>query len=218
MRWRLRTSRLAKTERKLALMQVTQVPHHLFLVFTIAVVLGLMIQAGVFLVLFVASLRIIRKVDRVVDQLSSKSIPMLNQVQHILQDLTPKIAVISENLTKTSTTVREQVTHVNTTVDDVVDRSRAQVVRADEMVSAVLNSVVHATHTVHSGINAPVRQAQRVVNGLRVGLATLFAPRNGHATTERYAASEAHIHDVPEYDGDRFSSRRAHDRVESDDL
>ena len=81
---------------------------------------------------------------------------------------------VSSQIVEITSTVRDQTKHVNTTVDDVVGKTNAQLAKVDEMVSAVIGSIAHAGATVQSGVSKPVRKVNGLLQGLKVGVETLF--------------------------------------------
>ena len=164
-------------------MEVTQVPSTLFLIFTIAVVLSIIVQLFVFISLSMTVRKTIQKLETLAEQMGGKAIPLMTQAHGLVAELTPKINIISTNLADISTTVRSQTQHVNTTVGDVVDRTRVQAARVDDIVSAVLNGVVHAGATIQSGVNKPVRQVNGIMNGLRVGFETFLNTKTRRTAT-----------------------------------
>ena len=180
-------------------MQVTQVPQTLFLVFTIAVVLSVVVQAAVFLGLYFAVRTAMAKTEKITNDLSLKALPILTQTRAIVEDLSPKLRVITANLVEVSTTLRNQTEHVNSTVGDVVDKTRHQAERVDEMVSAVLDSVTHAGATIQSGVRKPVRQVNGVLNGIRAGLESLLSSnRRKNPPTTAYGSAGYPVSAAPE--------------------
>lgn len=191
-------------------MQVTPVPYTLALIFTIAVVISIVIQAAVFLGLFLVASATIKKLMATLDEVKGKAMPIVGDVRNIVQDVTPKVKTISGHLVDISATVRDQTKHVNSTVDDVVDKTRAQADRVDEMVSAVLTSLSHAGSTVSSGVSKPARKVGSVLHGLRVSIESLLSHKKGSAHTNgavyttvdedaaaRYSATGQTIHPPP---------------------
>jgi hypothetical protein len=153
--------------------------HTLSLIFVIAVVASIVVQACVFLGLFIVVAVALKKVTALTTELSGKAMPIVGEVRAIVQDLNPKIKTVSGNVVDITSAVREQTQHVNTTVEDVVDRTRAQAVKVDDMVSAVLGSISHAGAAVQSGVGKPVRKAGSLIHALRVGFGVLFGGAQG---------------------------------------
>ncbi len=184
-------------------MQVIAVPQTLFLIFTIAVVICVIIQAGVFLGLYLIARTAVAKAEKLSTDLSGKALPILVQVRGIAEDLSPKLKVISANLVEISTTLKDQTRHVNTTVGEVVDKTRHQADRVDEMVSAILDGVTHAGATIQAGVNKPVRQVSGILQGLRAGLESWFTkskPARPYANGTAAEESRAHVVvDTPDF-------------------
>ncbi len=111
--------------------------------------------------------------------------------------------MLSDKLVEMSTTVKEQTKHVNSTVGDVVDKTRHQAERVDEMVSAILNGVSHAGATIQAGVTKPARQVSGILQGLRAGIESLFSKskttgrpyQNGTVAEE----SRAHVVNTPDF-------------------
>ncbi len=161
----------------------------IFIIFTAVTSIGVLIQAGVLLGGFLAARKTLKKAEALADQASTHLIPALVSTRHALEDLAPKLKVISANLVEVSTTLKNETSHVSTTFDEMVDKTRHQAERVDEMVTAVLNSIAHATSTIQHGVAAPFRQLSGVFSGLRAGMDVLRSkPRhNHHADEDRFA-------------------------------
>jgi methyl-accepting chemotaxis protein len=177
-------------------MQPIEVPQLLFLIFTIAIVLSVVVQTVVTVMLILTARKAVEKIEDLTDTLSLRALPLIAQSRLIIEDMSPKLRVISANLVEISTTLKNQTTHVNSTVGEVVDKTRNQAERVDEMVTAVLNSMAHAGETIHAGVSKPVRQVNGVLNALRAGLESYFAKSAPapHRYTNGATASESHVH------------------------
>jgi methyl-accepting chemotaxis protein len=156
-------------------MRQIEVPEILFLIFTIVVVLSLALQTWVIVTLLVTARKAVEKVEQLSGDFTTKALPILAQTRAIVEDLSPKLKVISANLVEVSTTLKDQTKHVNATVGDVVDKTRQQADRVDEMVSAILDGVSHAGATIQAGVSKPVRQVNGIFQGLRAGLESFFS-------------------------------------------
>jgi hypothetical protein len=71
--------------------------------------------------------------------------------------------------------VRGQLGRLDATVNDVLDRTRLQVIRADELLNRTMDRVEETTEMVHKTVVSPVRQLSGLMQGLTVGLEFLFA-------------------------------------------
>jgi hypothetical protein len=69
---------------------------------------------------------------------------------------------------------------VDATVNDLIDRTRLQVIRADEIVSRTMDRVEETTEIMHKTVVSPVRQVSGLIRGLTVGVEALFGGRRRH--------------------------------------
>jgi hypothetical protein len=70
--------------------------------------------------------------------------------------------------------VRGQLERIDATVTDVVDRTRLQVIRADELLNRTMDRIEETSEVVHRTVVSPVRQLSGLMQGLTVGLESLF--------------------------------------------
>jgi hypothetical protein len=80
-------------------------------------------------------------------------------------------------VSESSTLVRAQIERLDATVNDAIDRTRLQVIRADELLSRTLDRVESTTDMVHKTVVSPVRQLLGLVQGITSGLDFLFGGR-----------------------------------------
>lgn len=143
------------------------------LILTIVIGVGVLLQAGVLLGMLVALLKTREKLHALTSRLEEHAVPMLATSRSLLEDLSPKVKIITANLVDTSATLRSQAEQVKTAVEDISARTRQQTSRVDGMVTTTLNSIAEASSALERGIAVPLRQVNGVLNGLRVGLETL---------------------------------------------
>src|SRR5438128_1229085 len=99
------------------------------------------IQAGIMVALFLAVRKSSARMETLAIELKSKAIPTIEAANAFLTELRPKVDVIVENVTNTTGMVRSQIQRLDATVSDVVDRTRLQVIRADELLSRTTHKV-----------------------------------------------------------------------------
>jgi methyl-accepting chemotaxis protein len=148
-------------------MQIVQVPLWLFITATIALLVCLLIQAGILLAIGLAAIKGLRFAESLGNNVTGKALPLLEQVRFILEDLAPKVRAVTADIVELSATARTQAKHVNSTVDDVVEKTREQAARVDEMVSAALNGVAHAASTIQEGVKVPARRVGTLFHDVR---------------------------------------------------
>jgi len=92
-------------------------------------------------------------------------------------ELRPKVQAVFDNLVETTATVRSEVQRVDATVNDVMDRARLQVIRADEMLTRTFDRVEHTSDVVTRTVVSPVRQVTGIVRGVTAGVEFLLGNR-----------------------------------------
>jgi hypothetical protein len=77
---------------------------------------------------------------------------------------------IVANVEHSARLARTQVERIDATVSDVVDRTRLQVIRADELVNRTLDRVEETSDMVQRTVVSPIRQLAGVLQGVSAGL------------------------------------------------
>jgi hypothetical protein len=155
----------------------------------IAVVLQMVILAA----MYFSTKRATQRVEALAKQLEEKAIPALTQAHEMLTEARPKLTVILDNMSVTSTTVREQAERINVTLSDIVDRTRLQVIRADEIVSRSMDRVEETAEAVHHVVLSPVRQMSAMMTGLFAGIGEYVGGRKVRHQREAVPQDEMFI-------------------------
>jgi len=145
-----------------------------------AVVLQMLILAG----MFVALRKLSSNLQSVADEVKTQALPLLEngkrlqaQVQHVLDTSTPKLELVLDNAAAITTTAHASIGRVESTLNDVLDRARLQVIRADEMVTRAMDQVEETTEKVAHSVTSPVKHASGIVHGISTGFGTFFGQK-----------------------------------------
>lgn len=144
--------------------------NNVFLVFVAVITAAFVVQAGVMVGLFLAVRKSSTRMESLAAEVKTKTVPMLESAQSLITELRPKIEQVVENVAQSTSVVREQMHRLDLTVNDVLDRTRLQVIRADEMVSRTLDKVEETTEAVHRTVVSPIRRASGLYQGITAGL------------------------------------------------
>jgi hypothetical protein len=155
----------------------------------IAVVLQMVILAA----MYFSTKKATQRVEALAKQLEEKAIPALTQAQEMLTEARPKLTMILDNMSATSTTAREQAERINVTLSDIVDRTRLQVIRADELVSRSMDRVEETAEAVHHVVLSPVRQMSAMMTGLFAGIGEYIGGRKVRHQQEAVPQDEMFI-------------------------
>jgi methyl-accepting chemotaxis protein len=163
----------------------TEIPPYVFVIFIAATAAGVLIQAGILLGMFLALIKMKKKIEDVIDEARVHLLPTIATSRTLVEDLGPKITAavndlapklktISSNVVETTSLVRREAENIKGAVDEVVGRSRNQAARVDGLVTGTLNGVEHATTTIQNGVQIPIRKISGWVAGLKAGVDVLF--------------------------------------------
>ena len=155
------------------------------IIFAAVVTISVIIQTCVLAGLFIASRKMQRKAQALMEDVRIHALPLLNTSRGMAEDLTPKIKTMASNLAETTSHLRGISEDVSGVVGDVAGRARAQAQHVDGMVQGTLDSISQAGDTIQRGLALPVRQLNGIVNGLRAGwnvICQKTPPRYGRGT------------------------------------
>jgi len=154
--------------------------------FIVVTAVAMLIQMGVLIALFLSVRRTSARLEHMADALESRAVPALEAAHGVLTDSRVRITEIVSNLAAVSSSLRSQVDRFDSTFGDAMDRTRRQVIRADNLVSRTIDHVEETTEIMHEGVIGPVRRVAGLVQGLTVGIDTFFKltskfPRREHS-------------------------------------
>ncbi len=153
---------------------------NLLRIFIAATTFAVVIQAGIMVALYFAVRKSTEKMEALATQVTTKTLPTLETVQEILVDLRPKLDVISVNLSESSNLLRNQLGRIDATLADVLDRTRLQVIRADELLNRTMDKVEETSEMVHKTVISPLRQVGGLIDAISTGVDVFFGQKRRH--------------------------------------
>jgi len=155
------------------------------------------LQAVVLFALYLAMRKLSARIQEVTDETQSRVFPLLENakvmqqdVKNLLETTRPKLDLVLDNLAHMTTTARANVERADATLNDLLDRVRLQVIRADEMVTRTMDRVEETSEKVQHSVMSPVRQVSGIVQAISVGVGTFFSNqkrrRNGGPSDEMF--------------------------------
>lgn len=142
----------------------------LLVVFIAVAAISILMQAGFTVATFFAARKAQRKIMNLADDVRLHALPAIMTSRELIQDVTPKLKLITENLTTITATLRSRTDQVGGLVGNVTERAQVQASRVDGMVKGTLDQLTNAVHAIEHGVAAPVRQVNGILNGLRAGM------------------------------------------------
>lgn len=176
------------------------IPAWIYITFTAVTAVGVMMQALVLLGMLFALKGALGRLNEVSKKAEEHVLPVLQSTRSLLEEVSPKLKVAAQNALEVTQTAREvSVTARNESaklaaaLDDVLQRAAVQTSRLDEIVTAALNSVAHATGMVQRAVATPVRQVAALLNGLRAGFDVLRRKEHDAEQEAVHAAEGDHF-------------------------
>ncbi len=154
---------------------------------------ALIVQVGLLVAILQAVKKSTAKMESLADEVQRRALPTLDAAQQLVQTSGPKVQEILSNLAASSTTLKGQLERVDATVSDIVDRTRLQIIRTDELISRTLDKVEETTEVVHHTVISPVRQVAGIVSGVTAVVGSIFTRRGREHQRERAAHDEMFI-------------------------
>jgi hypothetical protein len=137
-------------------------------IFIAVTTIAVAVQAGILVALYVAVRKSTARMEALATEVKSKVLPTVETAQSLMVELRPKIDVISVNVAESSNLIRNQLGRLDATLTDALDRTRLQVIRADELLNRTMDRVEETSEVVHKTVLSPLRQ----VNGLMAAIST----------------------------------------------
>lgn len=153
-------------------------------VFIAVTAVAVVLQTGILLGLYLAVRKTTSRLESLATQVTTKALPALEAVQTTLTDLRPKIELMSTNFAESSNMVRNQLARFDATLTDALDRTRLQVIRADELLNRTMDKVEETSDAVHKTVISPLRQVNGLMSAISTGVEVFLGakrrqPKNG---------------------------------------
>jgi len=141
------------------------------------VVLAVMLQAAAMLGILFALLKMRREMEGLRSDVRQRLDPLAQAVAAILADSREPIRSIAANLAEVSRVLRDRAGQVDRVVEELVERSRLQIIRVDQMATELIAKVESTVDAVQRQVMKPIQEASAVLQGVRSGLQFLFSRR-----------------------------------------
>jgi len=149
-------------------------------VLTISVVVtgcAVLLQAGILVGMFIAMRRTSAKMESLAEEVKTKVLPAAELAQSMMTELRPKIVTLVDNVSVSTTVLRTQMERMDATLTDIIDRTRLQVIRADEFVNSTMDKLEETREAVQRTVVSPVRHISGLMHGVTAGVEAFFSRR-----------------------------------------
>jgi hypothetical protein len=141
---------------------------------------AVLLQALVMVALYLAVRKSTAKMEALATEVSAKALPTMDAMQNMLVELRPKIDVLTTNVAESSTLVRNQLGRIDATLTDALDRTRLQVIRADELLNRTMDKVEETSEIVHKTVVSPLRQVNGLMAAISTGVEVFLGQKRRH--------------------------------------
>jgi hypothetical protein len=153
-------------------------------VFIAATTFAVVIQAGILVGLYLAVRKSTARMEALAADFKNRVLPTVETAQDMLVELRPKIESMTANVSESATLVRNQLIRLDATVTDILDRTRLQVIRADELLNRTMDRVEETSEVVHKTVVSPLRQISGLMTAISAGVDVFLGqkrrqPKNG---------------------------------------
>ena len=136
--------------------------------FTGVTAAAVLLQALILGGMYFAMRKTSAKVEALAEEVKTKVLPTAELAHSMMEELRPKIATVVDNVSTSTTMLRTQMERVDATLTDIIDRTRLQVIRADEFVNSTMDKLEETREAVQRTVVSPVRHIS--------GLLLVFCP------------------------------------------
>src|SRR5215470_8852601 len=137
------------------------------------------LQLCVIVLIFVAMRKTSAKLESLAEEVKTKVLPTAELAQEMITELRPKITTVLDNVSVSTTVLRNQMERMDATLTDIIDRTRLQVIRADEFVNNTMDKLEETREAVQRTVVSPVRHITGLMHGLTAGLEAFFSRKRG---------------------------------------
>src|SRR5436190_24003688 len=151
--------------------------NNLLSIFIAVTAFAVLLQAGILVGMFLAMRKTSAKVEALAEEVKTKVLPTAELAHSMMEELRPKIATVVDNVSTSTTMLRTQMERVDATLTDIIDRTRLQVIRADEFVNSTMDKLEETREAVQRTVVSPVRHISGLMHGVTAGVEAFFSRR-----------------------------------------
>jgi hypothetical protein len=150
----------------------------------ILVGLAVLMQAAAMLGIWLTIRKFPEQIEGIRADVKQRLDPLTQSVTEIVANSRDPLRAITTNLAEISELLQTRSKDVDAMVATLMEKSRVQIERLDQMVTGVVEKVESTATTVQRQVLVPVQELSAVIHGIRSGLEFLFSRRRTPSVTE----------------------------------
>src|SRR5208282_3190696 len=161
--------------------------------FVIVACLAIVMQALILAGMFLAMKKTSEHVIRVSTEINSKLLPVLEKTNFLLEDSRQRFSSVVADTAEIVHIARNQANRFDHVVGEGMELLRSQIIRADQVITGVLESLEEAHTNVRKTVTGPISQVAAVIRGLKAGLDMFTGGKTPKSERTRASSSEEEL-------------------------
>ena len=161
--------------------------------FVVVACIAIIMQALILLGMFLAMKKTSDQVIRVSSEINTKLLPVLEKTNFLLEDSRQRFSSVVADTAEIVHIARNQANRFDRVIGEGMELLRGQIIRADQVITGVLESLEEAHTNVRKSVTGPVSQVAAVIRGLKAGLDMFTGSKSSRGERSRPQSSEEEL-------------------------
>ncbi|HUJ39080.1 MAG TPA: hypothetical protein VLW54_00930 [Candidatus Acidoferrales bacterium] len=162
-------------------------------IFVIVACVAIIMQALILLGMFLTMKKTSDQVVRVSSEINTKLLPVLEKTNFLLEDSRQRFSSVVADTAEIVHIARNQANRFDRVLGEGMELLRGQIIRADQVITGVLESLEEAHTSVRKSVTGPVSQVAAVLRGLKAGLDIFTSAKSSRGERSRAPSSEEEL-------------------------
>jgi len=158
--------------------------------FVIVASIAIVMQALILAAMFLAMKKTSDHVIRLSSEVNTRLLPVLEKTNFLLEDSRQRFSSVVADTAEIVHIARNQANRFDRVMGEGMELLRAQIVRADQVITGVLESLEEAHTQVRKTVTGPVSQVAAVIRGLKAGLEIFTSGKSAKGERSRASSEE----------------------------
>ncbi len=153
-------------------------------IFVAVTAIAVVTQVVILLAVSKALVQLAHTLERIQNSFEQDVHPVLRAFHELVTTASGPTRKILTNLSETTDILRARAQTADALAAEVIERARAEIVRADQLITGTMEMIERATEAIERGVMVPVKEMTALIAGLRQGMAFFFGRRRPSSARE----------------------------------
>ena len=158
--------------------------------FVIIASVAIVMQAAMLIAMFFTLRESLQRITKITTELHEKLDPILTKTNYLLEDSRTRITSMVADWAEFSQIARNQAVKFDRVVSEGMELLRVQIVRADQILTGVIETADDVGTQFRKSILGPVTQVAAVIRGVKAGLDFFSSPKKSNSERARAQSDE----------------------------